>query len=190
MTDDERRGRTTPRERIEPSDPDTATVAAWLDELGRLPLGPRGTVAALVETPRPHEHERRESVTVEAGKGFAGDHGRKSFYLGKYVPGREVSAIALDTLRVLGVDPVVVGDNLITEGFDLGALEPGDRVRVGGTVVLARSPRAHRPCTVFRERTSPEAYAVVREQRHRGALFVVEAGGPVRVGDVIERIAG
>ena len=67
---------------------------------------------------------------------------------------------------------------------------PGDRVRVGATVVLARSPRAHRPCTVFRDRTSPEAYAVVREQRHRGALFVVEAGGTIHVGDVIERIAG
>lgn len=177
-------------DRLTPSNPDAATVRRWLEELGALRLGPRGTVAALVETPHPHEHELRERVTVEVGLGFAGDHGRKSFYLGKYVPGREVSAVALDTLRVLGVDPVVVGDNLITEGFDLGALEPGDRVRVGDAVVLARSPRPHRPCTVFRERTSPEAYAVVREARWRGALFVVEAGGTVRLGDTVERVAG
>lgn len=175
---------------LTPSNPDAATVQAWLDELDRQQLGPRGTVAALVETPRPHEHVVREVVTVVPAKGFAGDHGRKSFYLGKYVPGREVSAVALDTLRVLGVDPIVVGDNLITEGFDLGALDPGDRVRVGETVVLARSPRVHRPCSVFRERTSPEAYAVVREDHYRGALFVVEVGGTVHVGDVIERIAG
>jgi MOSC domain-containing protein YiiM len=175
---------------LTPSNPNAATVQAWLDELDRQQLGPRGTVAMLVETPRPHEHVAREEVTVVPARGFAGDHGRKSFYLGKYVPGREVSAVALDTLRVLGVDPVVVGDNLITDGFDLAALESGDRMRVGESVILARSPRAHRPCSVFRERTSPEAYAVVREQRHRGALFVVEAGGTVRVGDVIERIPG
>ncbi len=142
----------------------------------------------LVETPRPHEHARREAVTAVPGKGFAGDHGRKSFYLGRHVPGREVSAVALDTLRVLGVDPLVVGDNLITAGFDLGALAPGDRVRVGEEVVLVRSPREHRPCAVFRERTSAEAFAVVRRARWRGALFVVERGGTLRTGDEINVI--
>ncbi|MEM1043425.1 MAG: MOSC domain-containing protein [Bacteroidota bacterium] len=172
-----------------PSNPDLAVVEAWVAELDEHRLGPSGRVAMLVETPRPHEHAERESVQAVPGKGFAGDHGRKSFYLGKHVPGREVSAVALDTLRVLGVDPIVVGDNLITEGFDLAALEPGDRVRVGEEVVLARSERAHRPCSVFRERTSPEAFAVVRQQRYRGALFVVERGGTIRLGDRIERIA-
>ncbi len=174
---------------MQPSNPDLAVVEAWVDALERQRLGPRGTVALLVETPRPHEHVARDAVTAVPGKGFAGDHGRKSFYLGKHVPGREVSAVALDTLRVLGVAPLVVGDNLITEGFDLAALEPGDRVRVG-EAVLVRSEREHRPCSVFRERTSAEAFAVVRQARYRGALFIVEEGGVIRTGDAIERSAG
>lgn len=157
-------------------------------EMERQRSGPSGTVAMLVETPRPHEHVERASVTAVPGKGFAGDHERKSFYLGKHVPGREVSAVALGTLRVLGVDPVVVGDNLITDGLDLAALEPGDRVRVGEEVVLSRSEREHRPCSVFRERTSAEAFAVVRQGRYRGALFVVVRGGTTRTGDRIQRI--
>ncbi len=173
---------------LKPSNPDLTIVKAWLTELEQQRLGATGTVAMLVETPRPKEHIERDSVTAVPGKGFAGDHARKSFYLGKHVPGREVSAIALDTLRVLGVDPMVIGDNLITEGFDLAALEPGDRVRVGEEVVLARSEREHRPCSVFRERTSAEAFAVVRQRRYRGALFIVERGGTIRSGDRIERI--
>lgn len=174
---------------LKPTHPDSRIVADWLAHLGRLALGDVGRVAHLVETPVPHEHVAREVVEVVAGRGFAGDHGRKSFYLGKHVPGREVSAIALETLRVLDVDPIIVGDNLITEGVDLATLDPGDRVQLG-EVVLVRSWRAHRPCTVFRDRTSPEAFAVVREQRYRGTLFVVERGGALRVGDTISRLPG
>lgn len=174
---------------LKPSQPDAVVVADWLAELARLDLGDAGRVAQLVETPAPHEHAPRDVVEAVEGKGFAGDHERKSFYLGKHVPGREVSAVALETLSILGVDPIVVGDNLITQGFDLAALEAGDRVQVG-EAVLARSWREHRPCSVFRERTSPEAYAVVRQQRHRGALFVVERSGTVRRGDTITRLPG
>ena len=174
---------------LTPSYPDAATVADWLAELDRLDFDRVGHVEYLVETPRPHEHVVREAVEAVEGQGFAGDHGRKSFYLGKHVPGREVSAVALETLRVLGVEPLVVGDNLITSGFDLATLESGDRVQVG-EVVLVRSWREHRPCSVFRERTSPEAFAVVRQQRHRGALFVVEQGGTIHVGDPITRLPG
>lgn len=171
-------------------DPPTATidrseVARLLDQIYRHDLGTTGTVALLVETPEPGQHVRREAVTAVPGKGFQGDHARKSFYKGAHVPGREVSAITLEVLRTLGVDPVVVGDNLITEGVDLARLEPGDRVAIGNEVMLARSDRPHQPCTVFRDRTSPEAFAVVSRERHRGALFVVEQGGTIRHGDRI-----
>lgn len=141
----------------------------------------------LVETPVPGCHETRQAVSVVPGKGFAGDHSRKSFYRGALVPGREVTAVALEVLQVLGVDPVVVGDNLITEGIDLGALEPGDRLQIG-EVVLVRSDRPHRPCTVFRDRTSPEAFAAISEARYRGTLFTVGCGGEIRQGDAIRRI--
>lgn len=146
--------------------------------------GREGRVAMLVETPVPHRHVRRDEVVVVEGKGFSGDHPEKSFYKGEYVPGREVSAISAEVLRILGVDPVVIGDNLITEGVDLGMLEEGDLVEVGD-VLLERSPRAHRPCRTFRNRTSGEAFAAVSRDRYRGALFAVRGGGTIREGDMV-----
>ncbi len=138
----------------------------------------------LVETPEPHRHVVRESVEVIEGRGFSGDHSRKSFYRGQYVPGREVSAITLEVLDIMDVEPVVVGDNLITEGIDLGRLEEGAVVRVG-EVELVRTPKAHRPCATFRSRTSPAAFAAVAQECYRGALFNVHRGGSIRQGDAI-----
>lgn len=160
-------------------------MEALLDRLVALELGRNGTVAHLVETPAPGRHAACEAVEVIAGKGFAGDHARKSFYRGQYVPGREVSAMSREVLHVLGVEHLVVGDNLITEGLDLAALRPGDVVRAGREVVLVRSDRTHRPCTVFRDRASPAAYEAVRVAPYRGALFVVRRGGTLRLGDAL-----
>ena len=163
---------------------DRARVAAWLKTLAQgPPVGP-GRVALLFETPAPGVHVARARVEAVPGKGFAGDHARKSFYRGGLVPGREVTAVTIEVLRILDVDPVLVGDNLITEGFDLAALEPGDRIRVGD-VVLERSDRPHQACTVFRDRTTPEAFAAISRGRYRGALFCVRWGGTIRVGDPI-----
>ncbi len=165
---------------------DRARVEALLAELSALDLGAEGRVAHLVESPAPGERSACASAEVVVGKGLAGDYARKDFYKGRRVPGREVSAVSLEVLRVLGArDPIAIGDNLVTEGIDLRALRPGDRLRVGAEVVLCRSERPHRPCTPFRARTSPEAFAAVARGDYRGALFVVERGGTVRPGDVL-----
>ena len=161
---------------------------ALIETLHQLDLGDTGRVTLLVETPQPHRHATPDSVRAILGRGFAGDHARKSFYKGAFVPGREVSAVAREVLDAIGVEPSVIGDNLITEGIDLMALEPGDRVRVGEEVLLERSQRPHDPCVAFRERTSPEAFAAVSQDRFRGALFVVRRPGTIRVGDAIERV--
>lgn len=156
-----------------------------LEKLGAIEWGPVGSVAFLVETPEPHRHVVRDQVEVIAGRGFSGDNEKKSFYKGKYIPGREVSAIALEVLQILGVEPDVPGDNLITEGMNLGSLERGDRVAVGD-VILERSDQPHSPCMTFRARSSPEAYASVGQSRYRGALFIVVRGGAIRSRDRIE----
>lgn len=161
---------------------------ALIETLHQLDLGDTGRVALLVETPQPHRHATPDSVQAIPGRGFAGDHARKSFYKGAFVPGREVSAVAREVLDAIGAEPSVIGDNLITEDIDLMALEPGDRVRVGEEVLLERSQRPHDPCVAFRERTSPEAFAAVSQDRFRGALFVVRRPGTIRVGDAIERV--
>jgi hypothetical protein len=166
---------------------DRDRAAEYLEQLNALDLGDEGRVHQLVETPVPHRHATREAVDVVPGRGLTGDHDRKSFYKGEFVPGREVSAMAVEVCRTFGVAPRIIGDSLITEGFDLTVLEPGDRIRVG-EVVLERSRKEHRPCVAFRERTSPEAFAAVSKDRHRGAMFVVRTPGTMHVGDRIERV--
>lgn len=163
---------------------DREALNGLLEQLQSIMWG-EPSVAHLVETPEPHRHVEREEVDIIAGRGFAGDHDKKSFYRGAYVPGREVSAISLEVLRVFGVDPVVVGDNLITSGVDLSALEAGSILRIGD-VVLERSWRVHRPCIHFRNRTSAEAFAAAARAGVRGALFVVREGGRIRRGQPIE----
>lgn len=164
---------------------DRRRVEDLLREIGNASWGREGRAILLVETPQPHRHVARDHVHVVAGKGFAGDHARKSYYRGAYVEGREVSAVTKEVLDVVGVDPVVVGDNLITEGVDLAALREGDLVRAGD-VLLERSRKAHRPCVTFRSRSSPEAFAVVSKSGYRGALFIVKEGGILRKSDRIE----
>lgn len=155
-----------------------------LKTVAALPMGAQGLVGLLVETPSPGVHEARRRVLVAPGNGFCGDHPGKSFYKGRFVAGREVAAVSLEILEALGVDPQTVGDNLMTRGFDLGALEPGQCIEVG-EAVLERSPKAHRVCTVFLNRSSSLAYAVMSRGRNRGALFTVRKGGTIRVNDEI-----
>jgi len=143
-----------------------------------------GEVALLVGKPAPGEHVALLKVAVVKGFGFKGDHALKSHWRGKRIPGREVSAVSFEVAHVLGVDPLTIGDNLVTRGLDLRQLRTGDRVQIG-TAILERSDRTHRPCHLFSQRTSPEAYAVVRRTNHRGALFNVVEPGHLAVGDAI-----
>ena len=169
------------------SDPDQDVVRAWQAALDALPLRDTGTIAHLITKPSPGEHTEVKAAELANGVGLTTDHQRKDCYLGKRVPGREVSAVSLDVLRVLGIDPRVVGDNLVVLGFDLAGLEPGDRVQAG-EVVLVRSEVPHRPCPLFRQRTSPEAFHAIRHGRHRGALFYVAEGGTIRQGDGLKKL--
>lgn len=156
-------------------------------KLDSLRLGDVGSVAMLVAKPAPGVHEPRESVFVEAGFGFVGDHPLKSHWRGALVPGREVTAISIEVAMLLGFDPLTPGDNLVTSGFDLRSVKPGDRITIGTDVVLERSPARHKPCLLFRERTSVLAFDIARGHNYRGALFTVLAGGRVAVGDPIAR---
>lgn len=162
-------------------------VATLLDALDAPSFSGEGRVVGLIEKPVPGEHAVREVVTVLPGQGFAGDHPRKDYWRGERIPGREVTAISREVMQVLGIDPLVPGDNLVVEGIDLRALQPGDRLVIGA-VVLERAEKPHRPCQLFQERTSPEAYAVAL-QGWRGALFRVRQGGTVRTGERVQVLA-
>lgn len=161
---------------------------ALISMLETLDLGRVGRVGALVVKPRECVHDVRDEVYVRAGEGFVGDHPYKSFWKGELMPGREVTALSGEVAAVLGFEPTEVGDNLVTTGLDLRSLNPGDRIRLGSSVILERSGATHRPCAKFRERTSPVAYDITRTMNYRGALFVVVEGGRLCLGDPIEVI--
>lgn len=160
---------------------DDTLRAAYLQALEALHFDPIGRVAYLVESPKPGVHLLRGALWLEKGIGCLGDHARR------HTPGREVSAMSWEVLRVLGVRPEVPGDNLILEGIDLRGLRPGDRLLVG-EVVLERSDRPHHPCATFRARTTQEAFEAVARTGTRGALFSVCKGGIVQVGDPVRKL--
>lgn len=163
---------------------DGAVVAdALVATLRTLDLGAEGVVSRLVEKPAPGVHRAVDRVEVRKGVGFAGDHQRKSYWKGKLIPGREVTALSAEVAAILGFEPTAVGDNIVFVGLDLTAMGAGTELRLGDEVVLIRSAEKHRPCALFRERTSDAAYQIALDHNHRGALFVVKKGGTLKRGD-------
>ena len=159
------------------------TAEDILSAISRGPFGLEGSVAYLVEKPEPGVHRAAERVSVEAGSGFTNDHARKSFWKGKVIPGREVTAASIEALRAMGASPDLPGDNLITRGIDLSALRAGDKLVIG-EVTLRRGPAEHKPCALFKTRLGDAAFRAAAAGQ-RGALFVVEQGGEIGVGDPI-----
>lgn len=150
-------------------------------------FGESGTVECLIISPHPGDHRVVEEILVIPGVGVRGDHADKQFWHGKHIPGREVSAMNAEVLEALGIPPAVPGDNLIIRGVDLRAVQPGMLLRVGG-LLLRRSATPHRPCRVFRDRTSDLAFRAVA-QGWRGALFEALAQGGIRVGDSVRPVS-
>ncbi len=141
-------------------------------------------VHALIEKPGPGIHSIVTSVDVLANQGFRGDHPKKDWWRGKRISDREVTAMAAEVLAALQIEVAVPGDNLITEGVDLSALKPGDRLIIG-SVVLKRSQKDHRPCDTFGHRATTQAKELIGELGLRGALFAVDEGGRIECGDLV-----
>lgn len=153
-----------------------------------LTYGEPPRVHALIEKPGSGIHSIVTSVDVLEKQGFRGDHAKKDWWRGKRVSDREVTAMAVEVITALQIEVAVPGDNLITEGVDLGALKPGDRLKIG-SVVLRRSQKDHRPCDTFGRRASNRAKELVEELGLRGALFAVEEGGRIECGDSISIVS-
>ncbi|MCB0717849.1 MAG: sulfurase [Bacteroidetes bacterium] len=145
------------------------------------------SVYLILEKPAPGVHQVVDAATVRAGWGLENDHPRKDFFRGERVLGRQVSAISREFCAAAGIDCTTIGDNLVTSGIDLRTLRPGDRLLMGSAVLVRSQPR-HRPCTLFRERTSAAIYQVAFDDDWRGALFDVVTGGTIRVGSEIARV--
>jgi MOSC domain-containing protein YiiM len=100
---------------------------------------------------------------------------------------RQVSLLASESIAKMQAAGLAVGpgdfaENLTTRGLELCTLPVGTRLRVGSTALLEISQIGkicHERCAIFHQAGD---CVMPRE----GIFAVVLAGGPVRVGDVIE----
>ncbi len=98
---------------------------------------------------------------------------------------RQVLLIEREVLDALALMPGQVKENFTTEGISLMTLARGDRLRVGGNVLLEIT-NACSPCSRMEE-IRPGLRADLAGRR--GMLARVISGGIVKRGDTIEVIA-
>jgi MOSC domain-containing protein YiiM len=163
---------------------------------GRLPLD--SPLARLFDAPmrpgrlawiglRPARRAPMVAVTeamLLPGAGLAGDRWR-----GAATGARQVTLVGAAHLRAiadfLGLDAVAperLRRNLVVEGVNLLALK-GRRFRIGDAL-LEHSGECH-PCSRMEEEFGAGGYNAVRG--HGGITARVIAGGPIRIGDAVQR---
>jgi MOSC domain-containing protein YiiM len=124
-----------------------------------------------------------ESAELIAGHGLKGDsHAGRD-------PERQVSLFSIEVLRQMESEGFQVSaedlsTNFLTEDISLDSLKPGERLRVGETVI--EIVEARRPC---RNITKIDNRLPKRLYGRCGQLGLIVKGGVVRTGDDIEVLA-
>jgi len=122
------------------------------------------------------EVEEAEAVPNKGLKGCI--HGRSNSK-------RQVSLMDSETLQKLSILPGAVKENVTTRGLDFRRLEPGQHLRIGGSLLEITVPCD--PCS----RMDEIRQGLQEELRgQRGWLCRVVEGGIIRRGDQIEVLAG
>ncbi|MCU0514428.1 MAG: MOSC domain-containing protein [Anaerolineae bacterium] len=131
---------------------------------------------------RPEDHFYRVPLAqaqLIVGHGIEGDArgGRED---------RHINLMAAETLALLAtqgfqVAPGQMGEQIITAGVAIDALQPGDRLYLGASACLEVTI-ARRGCTRFQriQGLSPALAA-----GHMGMIARVVTGGPIAVGDAV-----
>lgn len=99
---------------------------------------------------------------------------------------RQISLISMEDIRIMmeklpELEPGSFAENLTTEGFDLGQLKIGDRIKTGEAVleVSQIGKECHSHCEVFKK----TGECIMPK---KGIFTKVIKGGIVKVGDTIE----
>jgi len=96
---------------------------------------------------------------------------------------RQILLVDLETLSAMNLQPGVIRENITTEGLNVNGLTPGQRLRIGQTLLEVSAVCT--PCDQL-EKVRPglrrELYG------RRGMLCRVIEGGTVVPGDSIERL--
>lgn len=153
-----------------------------------------GLVRGVVVRTGGGEHATPERAELDPALGLAGD---RWAHAEAPDPDAQISLIDLRVVSALVEgDPTrfhVPGDNLIVD-LDLGeeSLPVGTLLRAGGATLVI-SPKPHRGCGTFRRRLGDDALRFIGDRRHhshrlRGVYARVLEGGPIALGDRIERL--
>jgi MOSC domain-containing protein YiiM len=120
------------------------------------------------------------SAIVEEGFGLVGDAHGGDWH-------RQISLLSSEEIQTmadkgLDVKPGSFAENFTTQGFDLGAVKIGDRLKIGESVVLEVTQigkECHTRCAIYHkvgECIMPE----------KGVFCKIISGGPVKTGDSID----
>ena len=120
------------------------------------------------------------SGVLQEGFGLVGDAHGGDWH-------RQVSLLSIEQIRTmqdkgLEVGPGSFAENITTEGFNLGLVKVGDRIRVGRSVVLEVTQignECHTRCAIY----NTVGECIMPEQ---GVFTRVVNGGAIKVGDSIE----
>jgi MOSC domain-containing protein YiiM len=142
-----------------------------------------GTIIAVCISERKGEKKRNvERAVLRANHGIEGDAHAGDWH-------RQVSLLAdesMDTMRGRGVElhPGDFAENLTVRGIELKGLAIGQRLKVGGAVVLEitqKGKECHNDCAIKQQVGD---CVMPRE----GVFARVIAGGEIKVGDNIETV--
>lgn len=98
---------------------------------------------------------------------------------------RQVLLVDSETLEEMDLHPGQVKENVLTQGLNIRALAPGQRLRIGEALLEVTIPCT--PCNMF-EAIRPGLEVQMRGKR--GMLCRVLEGGLLRPGDSIEVVLG
>lgn len=159
-----------------------------------------GTLEMIVLRPDVDQRLAPEEATLTVEGGVEGDNwparGSRVTEDGSANPDQQIAVMNaryLDLIAGARDRWPLAGDQLVVD-LDLSeeALEPGDRLQLGGAVVEV-TPHPHKGCAKFRDRFGVDAVrfansAVGTPLRLRGVYVRVVVDGTVRVGDTIRRV--
>ena len=125
--------------------------------------------------------------------GLGGDAHRDNRHHGG--PTRAVCIYSMEQIRALQAEghsivPGSIGENLTTEGVDIGALQPGDRLAIGDAILLEVTGYAT-PCVNIIDSFAEGAITRVSHKIHPGWSRVYAAvlqGGELETGQPIRRV--
>ncbi|MGC8660042.1 MAG: MOSC domain-containing protein [Desulfomonilaceae bacterium] len=120
---------------------------------------------------------------LEVGFGLKGDAHGGDWH-------RQVSLLAIEQIETMknkgfDVKPGSFAENICTEGFDLGSIKVGERLKIGQSVILEVTQigkECHTRCAIYNK----IGECIMPEQ---GVFATVVEGGVIRSGDPIEVIA-